>query len=99
VSPKRAINDEEDARIQRMIAGDPDAPEATDEQIAQKKPFAEAFPELAEAMRRNQGGRRKSANPKVVISLRLDSEVSEKIRATGPGWQSLINEASKKARV
>lgn len=54
MSPKRAINDEEDARIQRMIAGDPDAPEATDEQIAQRQPFTEADPDLAEAMWRKQ---------------------------------------------
>lgn len=30
-----------------------DSPEATDEELAQAKPFAEVFPELAEAMRRN----------------------------------------------
>lgn len=51
-------------QIQRMIASDPDAPEATDEQLAQAKPFDEAFPALAEAMGRNVGGRPKSENPK-----------------------------------
>ena len=30
-----------------------DSPEATEEELAQAKPFAEAFPELAEAMRRS----------------------------------------------
>ena len=59
-------------QIQRMIASDPDAPEATDEQLAQAKPFSEAFPALAVAMRKNVGGRPKLENPKVAVSLRLD---------------------------
>lgn len=46
-------------QIQRMITSDPDATEATDEQLAQTKPFTEAFPALAEAMRKNVGGVRK----------------------------------------
>ena len=62
-------------QIQRMIASDPDAPEATDEQLAQAKPFTEAFPALAEAMRKNTGGRPKAENPKVAVSLRLDQDV------------------------
>ena len=35
-------------------ASGPDAPEATDEQIAQRQPFTEADPDLAEAMWRKQ---------------------------------------------
>lgn len=46
----------DEARIQAMIASDPDAPEASDAQLAAAKPFAEAFPALAEKMRRNPGG-------------------------------------------
>ena len=38
-------------QIQRMIASDPDAPEATEDQLAQARPFTEAFPALAEAMK------------------------------------------------
>ena len=46
---------DDEARVQRMIASDPDAPEATDAQIAQARPFVEAFPALAEAMRKASG--------------------------------------------
>ena len=91
------ISDEKEARIQAEIAADPDAPEATDEQLAQTRPFAEAFPELAETLRRSLGGRPPSADSKVPVSLRLDREVVEKFRATGPGWQSRINEALRNA--
>jgi len=84
-------------QIQRMIASDPDAPEATDEQLAQAKPFGEAFPALADAMRKNVGGRPKSENPKVAVSLRLDQEIVARFKATGPGWQTRMNEALREA--
>lgn len=44
-------------RIQRMIASDPEAPEAMADQLAQARPFTEAFPALADAMRRNMDRR------------------------------------------
>ena len=58
-------------QIQRMIVSDPEAPEATTEQLAQARPFTEAFPALSDALRRNMGGRPKVENPKVAVSLRL----------------------------
>jgi uncharacterized protein (DUF4415 family) len=84
-------------QIQRMIASDPDAPEATDEQLAQAKPFDEAFPALADAMRKNVGGRPKSENPKVAVSLRLDQEVVARFKASGPGWQTRMNDVLRDA--
>ena len=47
------ISDEEEARIQAMIAADPDDEELTDEQLAQARPFTDVFPELARSLRRN----------------------------------------------
>lgn len=86
------ISAAEEARIQKMIASDPDSPELTDAQIASAKPFAKAFPEIAQKMRKNVGGRPKSTSPKVPVSIRLDQDVVTKFKATGPGWQSRINE-------
>lgn len=57
---------------QRIIASDPEAPEATDNQLAQARPFVEAFSALADAMRRNMGGRPKAENPSIAVSLHLD---------------------------
>lgn len=93
MTQKRITEDQ----IQRMIASDPDAPEATDEQLAQARPFEEAFPALADAMRKNVGGRPKSANPKVAVSLRLDQEVVARFKASGPGWQTRMNDALRDA--
>lgn len=83
--------------IQRMIASDPDAPEATDAQLSRAKPFGEAFPALAENMRKNVGGRPKSENPKVAVSLRLDKEIIARFKAGGPGWQTRMNKALREA--
>ncbi|WP_297975944.1 BrnA antitoxin family protein [uncultured Amaricoccus sp.] len=44
-------------------------------------------------------GRPKAAVTKVSTTIRLDPDVLEKFRATGPGWQSRINDILKKARV
>jgi uncharacterized protein (DUF4415 family) len=37
-------------------------------------------------------GRAKSDAPKKLVSVRLDQDVIDRFRATGPGWQSRINE-------
>lgn len=79
-------------QIQRMIASDPEASEATDDQLAQARPFSEAFPALADAMRRNMGGR-----PKVAVSLRLDQDVVARFKASRPGWQTRMNRALREA--
>jgi len=42
-------------------------------------------------------GRPKAANPKKLITLRLDSVVLDSFRAMGPGWQSRINAELRKA--
>lgn len=74
-----------------------DSPAATDEQLAQARPFAEVFPELAESIRRNLGGRPKLERPKMPVSIRLDQDVVEHFKAGGEGWQSRMNEALRKA--
>ena len=42
-------------------------------------------------------GRPKSADQKEAVNLRLDVDVLEFFRKTGPGWQTRINEALRKA--
>ncbi|MCR9239679.1 MAG: BrnA antitoxin family protein [Alphaproteobacteria bacterium] len=95
-SSKRPLTDAEEADIQDMIAADPDNPELTKDDFKNAKPFTEAFPDLAANMKKNLGGRPKSANPKQAISIRLSPEVLEHFKADGPGWQSRIDEALKR---
>jgi len=42
-------------------------------------------------------GRPKSANPKKSVHLRLSPDVLKFFRATGPGWQTRIDETLRKA--
>ena len=51
--PVPPISDAEEARIQAMIAADPEDEDLTDEQLAQARPFADVFPKLAKALRRS----------------------------------------------
>jgi len=93
----RPLTDEDEAEIQRLIAADPDDAEATDEQLAQAKPFAEAVPKLFESIKRARG-RPTVEKPKQVVSIRLDQDVVNKFKATGKGWQARINEVLKNAK-
>ncbi|MFV0410293.1 MAG: BrnA antitoxin family protein [Paracoccus sp. (in: a-proteobacteria)] len=93
----RELSDAEEARIQKMIASDPDNPEWTEQDFAKARPFSDAFPALAEKMRKNIGGRPKSENPKVAVSLRLDQDVVTRFKASGPGWQTRMNNALRDA--
>jgi uncharacterized protein (DUF4415 family) len=77
---------------------DVDSPEATDEQLAQARPFAEVFPELAESIRRARG-RPATGAAKQTVSIRLDPDVIAKFKATGPGWHRRINDILRDAKV
>jgi uncharacterized protein (DUF4415 family) len=63
----------------------------TAEELATGRPFAEVFPELAASITRTRG--KQKAPTKELVSLRLDRDTVAAYRATGPGWQSRINEA------
>jgi uncharacterized protein (DUF4415 family) len=67
-----------------------DNPELSAEDFKNARPFAEVFPELAAAAKKR--GRPKSEAPKVAVKLRIDPDVLEAYKATGPGWQTRMNE-------
>jgi len=94
----KPLSDAEEAEIQRKIASDPDAPEATNEQLAKARPFAEAFPDLAESIKRARG-RPKVEAPKEAVTLRLDPETLARFKATGRNWRARMSEVLEKAKV
>lgn len=96
-TPEALAHDDE-AEIQRQIAANPDAAEASDAALAQARPFAAAFPELAASIKRARG-RPAVERPRQHVSLRLDPDVLEKFKATGKGWQSRINDVLRDAEV
>ena len=76
-----------------------DSPELTEQELDRARPFADAFPVLAAKLESVQRlrGRPKVDAPKVSTTLRLDPDVITYFRSTGPGWQSRINEALRRA--
>lgn len=44
-----------------------------------------------------KGGRPKATHPKQMVTLRLDADVVECFRNSGPGWQTRMNEALRRA--
>jgi len=69
---------------QVMPAEYDELPELTDEMLARAKV--------------NKGGRPLSPNPRKLISLRLPTDVIERWKATGPGWQTRMAERLGKVR-
>ena len=82
-------------RDDRASRPDEDNPEWTAEDFRNARPalevFAEKFgPEAAEMLRRGRG-RPAKADKKVNQTLRLDADVLDAYRRSGPGWQALMN--------
>lgn len=67
---------EEDAAFNAGIAADPDTCELTDAEIAQMRPLR---------------GRPRLARPKAALTMRVDADVLDAFKASGPGWQTRIN--------
>lgn len=71
-----------------------DVPEWTEQDFRRARPLSD-FPKLLEALEnaraRGQRGPQK-APTKRRVGLRLDPEIVEHFRATGPGWQTRIND-------
>lgn len=79
---------------------DDENPEWTEEDFARARPASEVLPELlgAEAaaeLLKPKRGRPPKAVRKHAINIRLSAEVLEYFRATGPGWQTRVDEVLK----
>jgi uncharacterized protein (DUF4415 family) len=69
-------------------------PDWTAADFAASHPAEDLPPDIL-AQFKNKVGRPRAENPKVPVKLRLDDEVVTALRATGPGWQTRINEMLK----
>ena len=73
---------EEDAAIAAGIAADPDTHELSAQEIAELRPLR---------------GRPRVARPKAALTMRVDADVLDALKASGPGWQTRVNELLKSA--
>lgn len=88
-------------RISQAEWDDGEIPELTAEDFRRMRPAREVLPKilgakLAEELLRPRG-RPPKENPKAQVTLRLDADVLEHFKASGPGWQTRINAALKRA--
>ncbi|GJD34209.1 BrnA antitoxin family protein [Methylobacterium aerolatum] len=90
------LTDDEEAALQAAIADDPDAREATDAELAQMRPAREALPPALYAALTKRG-RPKAEAKAVQVTLRVPPDVLDAFKASGPGWQTRMNEALAKA--
>ena len=86
---------EEEAEIQRQIAEDPDVPELDEEWFKRARPATEVVPHIVERHRRPRG--KQKAPTKEKITLRIDADIADHFRDSGPGWQTRLNNALRKA--
>ncbi|EAS2063840.1 BrnA antitoxin family protein [Salmonella enterica subsp. enterica] len=77
--------DEEDAKIRKAVASDPDAMLLEDENIK--------LISLNNLKSLRRKGRPVTDCPKVSVNIRYSPEVVEAFRATGNGWQTRMNAA------
>lgn len=91
------LSDEENARIIAAAESDPDALPLTDEELARMRPAHEVIPEFLAKWLRRKRGRPPVNAPKKQVTLRLDQDVIEHFRSSGPGWQTRINDVLRKA--
>ncbi len=73
-------------------------PEWTEEDFARARPASEVLPpKVAALLVRRRGPQ--AAPTKKAVTLRLDPDVLDKFKSTGPGWQARMNEALRQAEV
>ena len=90
----------ETAQINRGVAADPDNPEWTDADFARARPAREVLPPhlYKAAVKRYRGQRGPQKSPvKKSVTLRLDPDILAGYKAMGPGWQTRMNEALRRA--
>jgi uncharacterized protein (DUF4415 family) len=92
----KPLTDARESEIQKQIAGDPDAPELTDEQLRQGRPFAQTFPDLAESIKRSRG-RPRVERPKALVTLRIDPDTLARFKAQGGNWRARMSKILEEA--
>ncbi len=78
------------------IVFDEDNPEWTQDDFARAKRGSDIPAPIRAAFAKSKGGRPPGSN-KEQVTLRLDKDILDRFRASGPGWQSRINDALRKA--
>ena len=89
---------EEEAAIRAGIDADSDTFELSDSDLAAMRPASDVMAaDVHRALVERQHRGRQQAPTKQAISLRLDRDLLDRLRASGPGWQARVDELLRKA--
>jgi uncharacterized protein (DUF4415 family) len=80
-----------------LILDEDDVPELTRERASKLQRAVDVLPAEVFAQLKRSPGRPRAEAPKKQVTLRLDADVLDHWRAQGPGWQSGINAALRRA--
>ena len=72
-------------------------PEVSADQLRKARSMEEAYPGFSKAAVRRGRGPQKSPK-KLMVSMRIDTDVVDAFRSTGKGWQSRVNDLLRKHR-
>lgn len=76
---------------------DPDSLPTTREEAKRIRRMSDAAPHVVAAYRKLIGRPPEGDTPKIAVSIRLDRDALAKFKASGPGWQTRINDLVVKA--
>jgi uncharacterized protein (DUF4415 family) len=76
---------------------DPDSRPTTREEAKRIRRMSDAAPHVVAAHRKMVGRPPEGDAPKVAVSIRLDRDALAKFKASGPGWQTRVNDLVVKA--
>ncbi|MGD9867799.1 MAG: BrnA antitoxin family protein [Hyphomicrobiales bacterium] len=79
----------------KKVVFDTDNPQWTRDDFRRARPASELPSEIRKAFPKTRGPQK--APKKIPVSIRLSPEVVDHFKATGPGWQSRIDNTLKKA--
>lgn len=89
------ISEQEDARITADAETDADNPPLSDDELARMRPL-DAYPDLARIIRQGRPPLPEEEK-KQRVTLYLDRDVVERLKADGKGWQTRANAKLRKA--
>lgn len=79
-----------------LIGPDPELERpASAEELAKLRPLEEVYADLVDSLRAGPD-RPAVEQPTKLVTLRLDADLYDKLRETGPGWRSRVNEVLRK---
>ena len=93
IGRKRAMAPTREGKMRRADRSAVASPALTRAMLESLRPAREVVPDVVRAAR----GRPPKPDKKMLITMRLDQDVLEHFRKSGPGWQVRINETLRKA--